>query len=169
MTLFDKIKWVFGIAMVFLLVLATNLIDRQNFMRIVDYLTAASGQLKDNNAATNTRVTEYFGLFADTKLTPKEEIVFRRLKQEFASLQAAEASLETNREERVQLQAHLATFQEHLDGLAEIQVREGKKELYESRKALSSANLFTQLEIAALVIMALLVQVIILYTPSVES
>lgn len=46
-----------------------------------------------------------------------------------------------------------------------IQEEEGRRELYESKKAISAANLFTQLEIAALVVMAIGVQIIILYTP----
>lgn len=36
MKLYNKIKWVLGIFMVFILILATNLIDRNNFIRVKD-------------------------------------------------------------------------------------------------------------------------------------
>lgn len=198
MTLLDKVKWVFGIAMVFLLVLATNLIDRQNFMRIensietiyadrilaqdiiyhltrqinqkqTDYLTAAPGEIQDRETVRNVRIKEHLELFSATRLTPKEEIIFSRLKQVFADLRAAESSTQEAGKTQARFQQHLTTFQGHLDELAEIQVREGKRELHESRKALSSANLFTRLEIGALIVMALLVQIIILYTPGADS
>ncbi len=34
MTFYNKIKWVLGILMVFILILCTNLIDRNNFIRV---------------------------------------------------------------------------------------------------------------------------------------
>lgn len=194
MTLFNKVKWVFGIAIVFLLVLATNLIDQQNFMIIedsietiyadriiaqdiiydiskqvgqkqVDYVVLTPPQMEQTNKTTNSRIKEYIDFFAATKLTPKEEVIFTRLKKSFAKLQTAESAVIAEQYTRVELKADLANFREHLDELADIQVQEGKRELYESRKALGSAHLFTQLEIATLIIMAILVQVIILYTP----
>lgn len=36
MTLFSKIKWVLGIVLIFVLVITTNLIDRQNFAIVND-------------------------------------------------------------------------------------------------------------------------------------
>lgn len=40
MTLFIKIKWVLGIVLVFLLVLTTNLVDRQNFLVVKESMEA---------------------------------------------------------------------------------------------------------------------------------
>lgn len=36
MTFFNKIKWVLSILMVFVLIVTTNLIDRNNFIRVKD-------------------------------------------------------------------------------------------------------------------------------------
>jgi len=36
MTFFNKIKWTLGILMVFVLIVTTNLIDRNNFVRVKD-------------------------------------------------------------------------------------------------------------------------------------
>ncbi len=36
MNLFNKIKWILGISLIFLLILMTNLIDRSNFMIVND-------------------------------------------------------------------------------------------------------------------------------------
>ncbi len=56
---------------------------------------------------------------------------------------------------------------EALVDLSDIQMKEGRRQLHVGKQALSVANLFTQLEIGALVILALAVQVIILYSPGV--
>mgnify|MGYP006207280059 CR=1 FL=1 len=36
MNFYDKIKWVLGILMVFVLIITTNLLDRNNFVRVKD-------------------------------------------------------------------------------------------------------------------------------------
>ncbi|MDG1728743.1 MAG: hypothetical protein P8K68_03220 [Algibacter sp.] len=36
MTFYNKIKWVLGISMIFILILSTNLIDRNSFVRMKD-------------------------------------------------------------------------------------------------------------------------------------
>ena len=43
------------------------------------------------------------------------------------------------------------------------------RQLFTSRKAIGNAELFTQLEIAALAVLAIAVQFIILYTPKQEE
>jgi hypothetical protein len=63
------------------------------------------------------------------------------------------------------VRAAIESVKKDLDDLSAIQVREGRRQLFEGKKALSSADLFTQLEIGALVVLAIAVQVVILYTP----
>lgn len=36
MTFYNKIKWVLGILMIFFIIIATNLIDKNNFVRVRD-------------------------------------------------------------------------------------------------------------------------------------
>jgi len=38
MDFYNKVKWILGILMIFILIIATNLIDRNNFLRIKDSL-----------------------------------------------------------------------------------------------------------------------------------
>jgi hypothetical protein len=40
MTLYHKVKWVLGIFMIFILIIATNLIDKSNFTRVKDSVVA---------------------------------------------------------------------------------------------------------------------------------
>lgn len=56
-----------------------------------------------------------------------------------------------------------------LDDLSDIQMMEGRRQLFAGKKAVSSADLFTQLEIVALILLAIAVQIIILYSPRVEG
>lgn len=197
MTLFNKLKWVLGIALIFLLILTTNLIDRQNFMIVrnsietiyADRLVAQNivynlsrqiglkemtyNQVEGNGLAgdlnkINTKIENQIALFADTKLTPTEEIVFGRLKSSLQTLQQQESALLAGQKTVQDLVAPLDRIHEELDELSAIQIQEGKRELLESQKAIGSADLFTQLEIAILIVIAIAVQVIILYTPKLD-
>lgn len=197
MSLFNKIKWILGIAVVFLLVIATNLVDRQNFMIIeasietiyadriiaqdiiydiskevaqkeIGYAKLGPDQLIGRHSSNDDRIEEYIKLFAATKLTAKEKMFFDRLKKSLKDLKSTEASAAPGQESAGKLKTDLLAVREQLDELADIQVEEGKRELYESKKALGSAHLFTQLEIAALIIMAILIQIIILYSPKID-
>ena len=184
MSTFDKIKWVLGIGLVFLLVLMTNLVDRQNFTVVRDsmetiyadrlvaqdiiyelseaawqkqLLYATSGG--SGHQRLNTQLQDGLNRFADTELTQQEAAVFKRLRSGVEELIRTE-SLTPALFERVR---------QDLGYLATIQVEEGERQLFTSRKAIGNAELFTQLEIAALVVLAIAVQFIILYTPKQEE
>lgn len=196
MTLFNKIKWILGIVLVFVVVLTTNLIDRQNFNIVSDsietiyadrliaqdiiyditkllgqkevaYATLEGAPLEVRIQTLNARIFEFMGLFGTTKLTPKEKIVFSRLRESLNKLTSTEANNRTI-DETVAAKP-LAMVWDQLDELSSIQLEEGRRELHESKRAISSANLFTQLEIGALIFMAIIIQVIILYTPKSEE
>lgn len=198
MSLFNKIKWILGIAVVFILVITTNLIDRQNFMiieasiqtiyadriiaqdiiydiskevtqREIAYAKLDPNRLIANNINSDSRIEEYIKLFSATKLTTKEKMFFDRLKKSLNDLKATETSFTPGQESAGKLKTDIMAVREQLDELADIQVQEGKRELYESKKALNSAELFTQLEIAALIIMAILIQIIVIYTPKLDT
>ena len=63
----------------------------------------------------------------------------------------------------------LTAVKEQLAALSTIQLREGKQQLFKSQKAIGSAELFTQLETGALIVLALAIQLILLYTPRVAK
>lgn len=39
MAFYNKLKWILGITLIFVLIIATNLIDRNNFVRISNVVT----------------------------------------------------------------------------------------------------------------------------------
>ena len=172
MTVYNKIKWTLGILSVFFIILATNLIDRKNFnivknsvetiyadrLLAQDILLDLSGliwekelaqikydrlQFDNKNVTINTRAEELINLFSETKLTRKEEIVLGQLQKNFTSLKEYERT-------EIQLpnpkfSEYLALIKDNLDDLSEIQIEEGKRELFESKRAIASVDLFTHL------------------------
>jgi hypothetical protein len=54
----------------------------------------------------------------------------------------------------------------NLRDLSKVQLEEGKRQIEMSNKAMETIDLFTQVEIIFLVLMAIMVQVIILYKPA---
>jgi hypothetical protein len=197
MTLFNKIKWILGVLLVFVVVLTTNLIDRQNFSIVSDsietiyadrliaqdiiyditkllgkkevaYASLEGEPLAARIKLLNAQIFDFIGLFSTTKLTPKEKIIFSRLRDSLNKLTSAEAETDKSKTETVPAEP-LAMIWEQLDELSAIQLEEGRRELQESKRAITSANLFTQLEIGALIFMAVIIQVIILYSPKLEG
>lgn len=194
MTHFNKIKWILGIVLIFFVILTTNLIDRQNFNIVSDsietiyadrlvaqdiiydltnlvgqkellYATVERDGLSGKVKPLNDRIGESIELFSNTRLTPEEKIFFNRLRKELLSQIEVEQGLVSAPSFSAKIFKSLSTVREHLDELSDIQLQEGHRELLESKRAIGVANLFTQLEIAALIIMAIAVQVIILYAP----
>jgi hypothetical protein len=122
MTLFNKIKWVLGIALIFLLILTTNLVDRQNFTAVRDsietiyvdrlvaqeiiyeitkgvnekeigYAQLVVGKSKDDLSPADDRIEEAIERFSLTKLTQQEAIVFAGLKSSLQLLRNQEQKL----------------------------------------------------------------------------
>lgn len=115
MTFFSKLKWILGIVLIFVLILTTNLIDRQNFSIVSDSVETiyadrlvAKDIIYDIAQAVNDKQLAYlreagssrqellnisveadFTRFATTKLTPAEEQIFKRLRKEFAPTRKA--------------------------------------------------------------------------------
>jgi hypothetical protein len=187
MTLFNKIKWVLGILLVFGLILATNLIDRQHFNAINDSVesiyadrlvaqhiiyemsaTLYEKQLAYLNAAgapgarqqvLNERLRNNVERFATTKLTSRETEIFNRLRQDVDRLERGESESQAAQISRID------EVKGHLDDLSEVQLTEGNREVHKSKKAIGSANFFTQLEIAILIVLAIVIQVVVIYDP----
>lgn len=189
----NKIKWVSGIVLIFCIVLATNLIDRDNFNklkettrtiyedRIVasDIIYEISHIYQEKKLALATSDSSYFitknKAFTDqvevlvdkydhTKLTDKEAKIFNTLKTEFKEFSAADLSL-SSKEEKERLIALISAIDENMYDLAKVQLEEGKRQMITSNDTMESINLFTQIEIIFLVIAGIAIQVIILYKP----
>lgn len=192
MNIFTKIRWVASILLVFFIVLITNIIDRDNFNRLTNsvktmfedrivasdllfditriikekqiaVLTSDTNFFKNQNNKLNQEIDQLLGRYEITKLTEKEKRHFNLLQEELKSLKQKEKS-DVNLSNG-ELIKSIAIIDEHLYKLSKIQLQEGKEQVLISNKAKDTINLYTQGEIIFLIIMAVLVQIIILYKP----
>ncbi|QXP62533.1 MCP four helix bundle domain-containing protein [Polaribacter sp. HaHaR_3_91] len=191
MKLYTKVKWVLGILMIFILIIATNLIDRNNFVRIKDSLEtiyedrlvakdlifkiSKSVQEKElalakldstfylgRNKQVNVDIEKAINTFEGTKLTKKEAKVFNDFKNNLAVLIESENSTPF---EKSSYNSKILNVKENLYALSEIQMNEGKRQMSISKRAIDSIELFTQLEIYVLIFLGIVVQVIVIYKP----
>lgn len=195
MAFLNKVKWVLGILMVFVLIIATNLIDRNNFLRVKDSVitiyedrlvandlifemskyiqekqlaaaTLDSSFFLEENKKLNIEIDKLRSRFQQTKLTKEEEKVFADFTKNFTALKTAEASfIKSEFENQTDMMAKILKVKENLYDLSKIQLQEGGRQMSISKKAVDAVELFTQLEIYILIFLAVLVQIIVIYTP----
>lgn len=195
MTFFNKLKWILGILLVFVLIVITNLIDRNNFVRVRDsvvtiyedrliakeliYEMSKSVNEKEvalvandsiffteKNPRVNTLVKDFLSRFEETKLTSDESKTFEDLKTNFNLLFASEGKLiSTDLKGNANIQRHIYNIKDNLDDLSKIQISEGSRQLAISKKAINTVELFTQIEIYFLIFLAVLIQIIVIYNP----
>ncbi len=195
MNLFNKVKWVLGILGVFLLVLATNRIDKNNFKRVeqsVDniyndrllakellleislkfhkkelaYALNDTNYLQNKNQAINTKISELLESFNRIESTEKEELILKRLRRDHDDLIKLEKRL--NKKDTLyteKCEEIFADINTQLGELATEQVEEGKQQKFLASKALENVELFSQIEIYILLLLGIVLQLIILYTP----
>jgi len=195
MKVYDKIKWILAILIVFVLILATNLIDKNNFTRVRDSVItlyedrlvaksllfdmAKSVQEKEiailkndtaffngRNKNINADLDRLVSEFRDTKLTKEEAKLFKTLENNLSELKSAETKYsKSNFEENKILLNQIDQFKNNLDNLSDIQLKEGSRQLSISKEALKTVELFTQIEIYFLIALAVAIQLLILYNP----
>jgi hypothetical protein len=191
MRVFAKIRWAASILLVFCVVLFTNIIDRENFNQLSDSVTTmyedrivASDLLFDlsaiiqkkqiaaltsdtlffmnQNEGYNQKIRTLLDRYSRTKLTEKEKLVFSQLQKELSALREKEKQPIRLHENMLQ---NIEKIDRHLHDLSKIQIQEGRRQVFISNKAKDTINFFTQGEIIFLIIMAILIQIIILYKP----
>lgn len=195
MNVFNKLKWVMIVAVVFALVLATNLIDRRSFRNINDsivsiyedrllvknvildisttinkkevaFLTQDTAYLAANNAALSDTLNSDLLKIKDTNLIEREEEYLNTLKEKIAVMLQSENELIQNQFSTLdEYKTVIREVNETLDVLAHIQMKEGKRVFIRSQKDMDSVELFTQLEIYFLIGLAIIALIIILYKP----
>lgn len=200
LNLVNKIRAGAALAMVFLLIIATNMVDSNHFkvvrksLTIVyedrllakDYIYKISRQLQvkrvlmqniDNdqlfaiNSAVNDSIQSLILKYEVTKLTENELVRFESLKEKFSQLIAYENELPQG--ESLDREFHsLKTVQDlfmeiynDLDFLSQIQLEESKREINHSNKTISKSNFISRLEIAALIIIGIMIQLLIFIKP----
>ncbi|WP_048331353.1 MCP four helix bundle domain-containing protein [Bizionia psychrotolerans] len=195
MAFYNKIKWVLGILMVFVLIVSTNLIDRNNFLRVKDSINtiyedrliandlifeilkpvqekevaiALSDTLffSKRNNTLNNNIQDLINRFEQTKLTTEEQSVFNSLKKNFEALKVAEKAFTlSNFESKKPVINHISEVQKKLHELSKIQLKEGGRQISISNKAIDTVELYTQIEIYLLIFLAIVIQIIVMYNP----
>lgn len=195
METFSKIKWIAGILLVFVIVLTTNLIDKNNFNRLryavvtiyedrivandlifelslliqekeVAIAMSDSIFFHTENAKINHGIKLLIERYEQTKLTGEERKILNDLKNGLHSLERLEAEyLDSKGEDTRDLFRTINVIDRNLYELSKVQLKEGKRQMALSNKAMETIDLFTQIEIISLIVMAILVQIIILYKP----
>ena len=199
MTLLNKAKWILGITLIFGLIATTNLLDRHNFAQLnesvisiyedrlvakdiildihkfmLEKKMAIASSDEDfytqRNAAIDHELTILLERFEGTKPTKDEALVLEDMQGNVALLLKAEESLTPEEfgqnDELINL---INQIEFNLEDLSDIQIREGRKQVSISQRASNAVEFFTQLEIGILILLAIMVQVIILYKPKKEE
>ena len=197
MTFKSKIKWILGVFVVFFLTIATNLLDRNSFLQIKDsvvaiyedrliadnlifeisnsihekevaIVSADTNFFPERNSELNIDISGFIKSFEDTRLTTKEQNVFEELKSNINDLKAAEIAFINSELHEIEVQLnHIFNIEENLFQLSEIQLKEGSRKASISKKALNTIELFTQIEIYLLVLLAVVIS--IMYKPKIEK
>lgn len=195
MNIYDKLKWILGILMVFALIVITNLIDNNNFTRVKDSVVSIyedrlvvydlifemSKLVQDKEMAIvvsnvnfylkkNTSVDEqikgFITSYEDTRLTTQERKVFNIFNDNFQQLRKMETTIVSNDFKDKEILINLIfEIKENLYDLTKIQLNEGKRQMSISQKAIDKVELFTQIEIYVLIFLAVVVQIVVMYNP----
>lgn len=195
MSIINKIKWVASILLVFAIVLATNLIDKNNFNQLRHSVTTIyedrivasdiifeltiSIQEKEialavtdkaffaeRNERVNQVLADLIERYETTKLTGRESDIFDYLKEDLEELkQLEQAYVDSDFTEVEALAENLDRIVHRLHDLSKIQLKEGRRQLLISNRVMEDVNFLTQMEIIFLIVIAVLVQIIILYRP----
>lgn len=195
MSFFNKAKWFLGIVVIFGIVMATNLIDRNNFQRVNDAVVSiyedrlvAKGLIFDmlqvihqkemaiatsdesffqnNNLQLSKKLNDFVSAFEKTKLTTEELKTLNELKENLVILEISEKLFyDTKFTASAELKAQIQTVKINLNDLSSIQLKEGRRQMTISKKAMDMIELFTNLEIYLLIFIAIAIQVIVMYNP----
>ncbi|AFM04046.1 hypothetical protein Fleli_1632 [Bernardetia litoralis DSM 6794] len=193
-----KIMWVVGILFIFLLILATNLIDRDHIKGVrssvstmyqdrlivknliytisnltqekrIAFLLSDSNFYSIENGAVNDSIYTLINKFSSTQLTTNETHYLERLYNNFKDVEALEnqtlsdATIFENKEWKDNMKIKLLRLRNNLNTLSEIQLDEGKRELARVNRAFNTIDLFTNIEIAFLVVIGVITIIIALY------
>ncbi len=187
-------KAVLSLIVVFLLVLATHKLDKSHFSVVQesftsvyeDRLSAKDHIYKISRLLDLEKVNLYksTGLppyslqdsidalvleYSKTQLTPQEEQKFKQLKLKLQELYSpkAEEGERTAYGEAVnsQVMNKIIDVLDELDGLAEIQMREAKREMDKSNRIIESSNMISGFEIGAFALIGVIVFLMFMVKP----
>ncbi len=195
MNIFVKIKWVVAILGIFLIILSTNLIDKNNFLRIeesieniynerllskellmdisiqfhdkeIAYALNDSVYLQSKNSEINDKIAHSLKQFDRVELTTNEKYILKDLNRNHKKLIQLESNVETVKSlYNPECASIFSAINKNIVDLASEQIQEGKNQKKIANDAVSLTKLFSKIEIYILIFLAIILQVIILYTP----
>tara|TARA_R110002012_G_scaffold104866_3_gene245636 strand:- start:75 stop:671 length:597 start_codon:yes stop_codon:yes gene_type:complete len=130
-------------------------------------LNNTTAYLSQKNKAQN-ELNDSMTQFSTTKLTLEEEKVFNNLQTELAALFILENATDfttVNNQDNSRLQQQIDLINKTLLKLSDIQIKEGNRQMHIGKKAMASMELLTQMEVWIMIVLAIIIQVIILYNP----
>jgi hypothetical protein len=128
--------------------------------------------LLSNRSSSQKKIEAFIEDFSKTALTRDEERIFERLKEEtrlLFSLETAYSQKINDATSSSQLKEQTKKINNTIAQLSDIQIAEGQRQMHVGRKAMESIDLLTQLEIWIMIIIGVLIQFVILYSPKKES
>lgn len=195
MNLVNKAKWFLAVLGVFLLILATNLIDKNNFIQVEEsvdniynnrllakellldvsskfhkkelaYALNDSTYIKTQNNAVNAEISELLEMFDRAESNRKEDIIINKLNKNHTKLVELESnSLPKNILYTSECAEIFSAINTNIVELADEQVKEGRNQKFLAGKAVENVKLFSQIEIYFLILLGLILQFIVLYNP----
>lgn len=186
MSISNRVNIGLALSIVFLLVFATNRLDKKHFdtvqntvltlhtdrviaqdfiykMNTIIYNKQLS-MLTESPKSVNYNLNRDFNLliekFSETKLTKKEGEIFEKLKVDFNNLIKLEAENSENNDEII---ANINIIKSDLITLSEIQITESKSLTSIAQRSLDTNNVMSNLEIGFLVFIGLIIQFTIFY------
>lgn len=175
-----------SLAIVFLLVLATNRIDKSHFNTVQNTLTSLhndrvvaqeyvykmSGIIHEKRlilldttsivtqGELNNQFETLIAVFSSTKLTRNESKTFKNLQNDFEKLKVEEQKKSSNAKLELKL---LKTLETDIDNLSLIQISESKNLINLAQKSLDNNTLISNLEIGFLILIGFILQFTIFY------
>lgn len=191
LTTMQKVKAVVALAVVFLLVLATNKMDSNHFkvvkrtlstvykdrLVVQDYIYRFSKNLQEKkldlaledtiNQQLNDSINHLVKLYAETELTPSEARYFESFRTSLNQLYKLEQNFLEGKhdDEKQSIFKQHTVLNDQLDELSKIQLKEGKRQIEISNRSISTSDLISNIEIAVLIIIGIIIQALIFIRP----
>lgn len=195
MNVYRKLKWFSAVLGVFLIILATNLIDKKSFLKVEEavekmynerllakelligvsiqfhekelaYALNDSVYLKSRNDDVNKEISELLQKFDKADIPRKEKIILVDLQKNHSNL----IKLESNTQFKDSLYTEdcaeiFSAINTNIKDLSEAQIKGAENQKFHATAAVDTVKLFSKIETYLLIFLALFLVVIILYTP----
>nr|WP_169934654.1 MCP four helix bundle domain-containing protein [Nonlabens sp. Ci31] len=128
--------------------------------------------LLSNRSSSQKKIEGFIEGFSKTALTRDEKRIFERLKEETRLLFSHETiyfNTANDLTSSKKLKEQTKNINNTIAQLSDIQIAEGQRQMHVGRKAMESIDLLTQLEIWIMIVLGVLIQFVILYSPKKES